>query len=132
MKKQIKSDIFWDNLCSQSDKIAVKTMLIPTWCCNQVCRQEANGDHYQRPWECFLQLEERNSGYMCINLLTQVFHLLLLSCFHLNSPSFTASLDTLDILWPIGRLRTCACELSGKSENKISQLTSQDDRVMAR
>ena len=40
--------------------------------------------------------------------ITQVFHLLLFSSlsFHLKSPSFTASLATLDILWPIGRLRT--------------------------
>ena len=66
--------------------------------------------------------------------LTQVFHLLLLSLFsfHLNSPSFTASLATLVILWPMGRLRTYACQLSFESENEIFfQLTSQDERVMA-
>ena len=67
--------------------------------------------------------------------LTQVFHPLLLSLFsfHLKSPSFTASLATLDILWPMGRLRTYACQLSFESENEIFfQLTSQDERVMAR
>ena len=38
--------------------------LDPTWFCDQVCNQKSNGDHYQSPCECSLQLEERNSGYM--------------------------------------------------------------------